>query len=190
VGYFLAKLFASQRRFKYLEAANSAARYLESIACKDGRYRGLIAHNQVDGRDLFYLGWCHGPPGTSRLFFQLYRETGDESWWQHVSQSAATVMVSGAPERTSSGYWNNVSRCCGAAAIAEWMLALFHHTAFEDYRIFAERIAIYLLERASSGSHGLSWTQAENRKHPETLSTQTGLMQGSAGVALFLIHLD
>jgi lantibiotic modifying enzyme len=190
VGYFLARLFSLTKQLKYFRAASRAAHYLGSIACKEKKYQGLVPHNEDDGRDLFYLGWCHGPAGTSRLFFHLYRETGDERWWHAVNQSAGTIMDSGVPEQTSPGYWNNVSRCCGAAGIAEWMLALYLQTAREDYRIFSERIGAYLLERASSDGLGLTWRQAENRKKPENLSAQIGLMQGAAGVALFLIHLD
>ena len=37
---------------------------------------------------------------------------------------------------------------------------------------------------------GLKWIQAEHRIRPELLVAQTGLMQGAAGVGLFLLRLD
>jgi lantibiotic modifying enzyme len=190
IGYFLARLFGATGQLKYLQAARDAANYLQTIMSREGNYRGLISHDNLEGRDLFYLGWCHGPAGTSRLFFQLYREIQEERWWQPIHQSAATVMVSGIPEQINPGCWNNTGLCCGAAGIADWMLALFAQTAREEYRSFSQRIARHLLERASPDQNGLSWVQAENRKEPQNLAAQVGLMQGSAGIALFLIHLE
>ena len=34
------------------------------------------------------------------------------------------------------------------------------------------------------------WVQAEHRDRPEFLEAQTGYMQGAAGIASFLLHLD
>ena len=36
----------------------------------------------------------------------------------------------------------------------------------------------------------MKWTQADRRIEPHNVVAQTGLMQGAAGVGLFLIHLD
>jgi hypothetical protein len=36
----------------------------------------------------------------------------------------------------------------------------------------------------------LKWIQAEHRTRPELLVAQTGLMQGAAGIGLYLLHLD
>ena len=36
---------------------------------------------------------------------------------------------------------------------------------------------------------GLCWPQAEHRGQPEFIQTQTGYMQGAAGIASFLLHL-
>jgi hypothetical protein len=36
----------------------------------------------------------------------------------------------------------------------------------------------------------MKWTHAETRLETDHLIAQTGLMQGAAGIALFLIHVD
>jgi hypothetical protein len=36
----------------------------------------------------------------------------------------------------------------------------------------------------------MKWIQAEHRTRPELLIAQTGLMQGAAGIGLYLVHLD
>ena len=40
----------------------------------------LIYRHTPDATDLYYYAWCHGPAGTSRLFYRLYQITGDRSW--------------------------------------------------------------------------------------------------------------
>ena len=37
---------------------------------------------------------------------------------------------------------------------------------------------------------GIKWIQAEHRVRPEFLQAQTGLMQGAAGIGLWLLRLD
>lgn len=36
---------------------------------------------------------------------------------------------------------------------------------------------------------GRSWSQAEHRARPDFVETQTGFMQGAAGIGSFLLHL-
>ena len=52
---------------------------------RDGAIREAVFHHEPDGEDLFYLGWCHGPVGTARLFYRLHQATGDRQWrdWFH-----------------------------------------------------------------------------------------------------------
>jgi hypothetical protein len=34
-------------------------------------------------------GWCHGPPGTARLFLLLHRQTGEQRYLDVALASAA-----------------------------------------------------------------------------------------------------
>ena len=99
-------------------------------------------------------------------------------------------MASGIPERQTPGYWNNVSRCCGAAGIGEFFLGLYQATRIRSYLGFAEHIADYVIARAETEGNGIKWPQAERRVGPDKVAAQTGLMQGAAGIGLFLVHLE
>jgi lantibiotic modifying enzyme len=190
VGYFLAELSEATHDERYRVSALAAGRYLRSIVSKAASSNCLIFHDDVTGRDLFYLGWCHGPAGTGRFFYRLYQLTDDPSWLDLVGKQATTLMASGIPERQTPGYWNNVSRCCGAAGVGEFFIGLYTATKDRSYLAFAEHIAVYLIARAETDANGMKWTQAERRIEPDYVVGQTGLMQGAAGVGLFLVHVD
>jgi lantibiotic modifying enzyme len=190
VGYFLAELYEATDDERYRVSALSAGHYLLSIASKAESSNRLVFHDDTTGIDLFYLGWCHGPAGTGRFFYRLYQLTDDTDWLELVEKQATTVMASGIPERQTVGYWNNVSRCCGAAGVGEFFLGLYTATKDRRYFAIAERVAAYLIARAESDAGGVKWTQAERRIEPHNAVAHTGLMQGAAGIGLFLIHFD
>jgi lantibiotic modifying enzyme len=189
VGYFLLKLYEQTGEQRFLDATNDAAKYLRSIASKDPATNCLVPHEQPEGKDLFYLGWCHGPAGTGRFFHELFVVTNEAQWQTFEGNAAASVLRSGIPERETAGYWNNLSRCCGAVSVGEFFLARYRITGNVAERQFAVRIGKYLVGRAETDGDGLKWIQAENRIEPDKLIAQTGLMQGAAGIGLFFIHL-
>jgi lantibiotic modifying enzyme len=189
VAYFLATLYLETKEKVFLDHALAGARYLKAVAQTEGDVC-LIFHNEPDGKDLYYLGWCHGPTGTARLFYQLYRATGDGEWMQWVRRSARAVMSSGIPEKRTPGFWNNVSQCCGSAGVAEFFLALHRATREKMYIDFAKRMTDDLLARATRDVTGSKWVQAEHRVRPELLVAQTGYMQGAAGIGILLLNLD
>src|SRR6185295_11417771 len=85
IAYFLATLYRATKEQRFLDGALAGARYLQAIAKTDGDIC-LVQHNQPDGLDLYYLGWCHGPTGTARLFYQLHNATGDKAWMTWVAK--------------------------------------------------------------------------------------------------------
>jgi lantibiotic modifying enzyme len=190
IGYFLAELYASTRDERYRASALAAGLNLRSILSKEASSNCLLFHDDRDGRNLFYLGWCHGPAGTGRFFYRLFQLTGDSNWLALVRRAATTLMASEIPERQTPGYWNNVSRCCGAAGVGEFFLGLYRATKDRHYLMFAQRVGIYLIARAERDANGMKWTQAEHRIEADNVGAQTGLMQGAAGIGLFLVHLD
>jgi len=189
IAYFLATLYQQTRKKEFLEAALSGARYLESVARTEGDIC-LIFHNEPDGKDLYYLGWCHGPVGTARLFYRLYQVTGNREWMRWVARSARGIMTSGIPERQTAGFWNNVSQCCGSAGVAEFFLDLYRVTHRRDYLDFSKRVTAQVLAKATQDRDGIRWIQAEHRVKPDLLVAQTGYMQGAAGIGMLLLHLD
>ena len=189
VAYFLATLAGETRDPAFLDGALRGARYLQSIATPtdgDGR---RIFHNDPDGRELFYLSWCHGPAGTARLFHRLGAVTGNAEWSGYVSRLAQGTIASGVPER-SPGFWNNISQCCGNCGVSDFFVSLHGLTGDPSYLAFARRCADDTLARATAEGDGLRWVQAENRVSPTVMLAQTGLMQGAAGVGLSMLRLD
>jgi lantibiotic modifying enzyme len=189
VAYYLLKLYQQTGEQRFLDATIDAAKYLNSIASRDPVTNCLIPHDLPERRDLFYLGWCHGPAGTDRFFHELFIVTNDAQWKIFDENAATSVLRSGIPERETAGYWNNFSRCCGAVSVGEFFLARYQATGNATERAFVIRIGKYLTGRAQTEGGGLKWIQAENRIKPDKVIAQTGLMQGAAGIGLFFIHL-
>ncbi|HSE97727.1 MAG TPA: lanthionine synthetase LanC family protein [Blastocatellia bacterium] len=188
IAYFLVSVYTATKVKPFLDAAIQGAEYLLSIAKTDGDLC-LIFHNEPDGKELYYLGWCHGPVGTARLFYQLYRATGEDKWMDWVHRSARAVMASGIPEKQTPGFWNNVSQCCGSAGVADFFLSLYKASRNQDYLEFSKRVAAQLISRTTIDEKGARWVQAEHRVRPEQLAAQTGYMQGASGIALLMLRL-
>jgi len=189
IAYFLASLHMQTRDREFLDAALAGARYLQSIAHTEGD-TCLIFHHEPDGEGLYYLGWCHGPVGTARLFFRLYEITGEGEWMDWVERSARSVLGSGIPDVEHPGFWNNAGICCGSAGIADFFLSLHRLNGKPEYLDFARSLTAQILEKASIETSGMKWIQAEHRSRPDYLQAQTGLMQGAAGIGLWMLRMD
>jgi lantibiotic modifying enzyme len=188
VGYFLATLFIVTSESKYLQGALDAANYLQAAAVGDGM-TCKVFHHEPDGEQLFYLGWCHGPPGTARLFYRLFQITGDPSWMEWVHLGAGAVLASDIPEQRPDGFWNNVGQCCGSAGVADFLWSLQQRCQERSYTDKARELTRDLLARATIDDAGMRWVHAEHRVRPELLQAQTGYMQGAAGIGLWLLRL-
>jgi lantibiotic modifying enzyme len=188
IAYFLAVVYGETKEKPFLDAALRGAEYLLSVAKTEGDIC-LVFHNEPDGKELYYLGWCHGPVGTARLFYQLYRATGERVWMDWVRRSARAVMQSGIPEKQTPGFWNNVSQCCGSAGVADFFLSLYVATGDRQYLDFSKRVAARLVALATHDESGARWVQAEHRVRPELLAAQTGYMQGASGIGMLLLRL-
>lgn len=188
VAFFLARLHEEAGDEGFLRAAVSGAEYLRSIARIVNR-ACLIFHHEPGGEDLFYLGWCHGPAGTARLFYQLWKVTGKEMWMEWAEKAAHAILQSGIPEVKTPGFWNNHGLCCGTAGVADFMLSLHRATGRAEYLAFAKRATAHLLEHATRDERGMRWIDAEHRVQPELVKAQTGYMQGAAGIGMWLLRL-
>jgi lantibiotic modifying enzyme len=186
VCYFLCSLYEKTDQKKFLETALKGAHYLLEVTNE----QGFIFHHEPEGDDLCYLGWCHGPPGTARLYYKLWQITNDERWLQAIEKSAQGMINSGIPETQVPGFWNNVSQCCGTAGVADFFLNLYKITKKNDYLEFTQKLTENLILQATAEKNGLKWIQAEHRTRPDFLVAQTGFMQGAAGVGMWLLHFD
>jgi lantibiotic modifying enzyme len=189
VSYFLATLFRETRDIRFKAAALLGAESLLAIA--DTRDGGCLIHHQAPGPGeppLHYLGWCHGPVGTARLFHRLSQITGDTSWSERVRHCARSIATSGIPGNETPGLWNNAGQCCGLAGVADFFFDLHHATGDPAAREFAERVTRHVLAKAERAPDGLTWTHAEHRKRPDELEAQAGYMQGAAGIGALFLH--
>ncbi|MEM7205386.1 MAG: lanthionine synthetase LanC family protein [Planctomycetota bacterium] len=186
VCFFLARLHQVTGDAECLATAEAGARYLASLT-RDG----LVPHHLPGGEELFYLGWCHGPAGTARLY-DLLAELGDsEPWATRSTRAVSAVLDSGIPAARVPGLWNTVGQCCGTAGVGEMLLARAAATSTRgDALDVAAGLAEDLRERATHDERGARWPQAEHRVRPDLIVAQTGYMQGAAGVGIFLLHLD
>ncbi len=187
VGYFLARLFQETSMKKFLDGAMAAA---EELASLENVNAWVPHHDNEEGKNLYYLSWCHGPAGTARFYYQLFQVTKDPVWKERIRKSAQAMMACGIPAKRLPGYWNNVSVCCGTASIASFYLDLYQLFGDRQYLDFSYAMTNDLLARATVENDGLKWTQAEHRRRPELLQAQTGLMQGAAGIGLWLLRID
>ncbi len=192
VSYTMATLSKETGERRFLDAALAGERYLSSIATRTPNDGVRIFHSEPGGEQLFYLSWCHGPAGTARLYHRLAEVTGDAKWRAMIPRLAQAIVDSGVPEQhpDRSGYWNNISQCCGSCGVVEYFIAMHAMTGDARHLAFAQRVMDDAVARGTADGDGMKWVQAEHRVQPELLVAQTGLMQGAAGVGLALLHLE
>ncbi len=188
VAYFLADLHRSTDEQRYLDAAIAAAGFVEAHATATSDDGLLVCHTE-EQPGLHYLGVCHGPPGTGRLMFLLHEITGDDRWLDWLHTNMRGLLATGAPETRSDGLWQNFGQCCGDAGIGDYAVSLSLATGRADYLDLAARIETVVLAASVLDEGRRSWPQAEHRNRPEFVESQTGYMQGAAGIGSFLLHL-
>jgi len=189
VAYVFARLYSETKRAKYLFAAKQGALHLQSIATLHGN-AALVPYRFPDLPDLYYLGFCHGPAGTARTFFELYKITREPEYQVWTERLAQGVLQSGIPENLTPGYWNVVCQCCGSAAVIELFIGLWASTGRRDYLVFAQRVARQLVSRETNlDGKGSRWYQAWTRVKPWEVSAETGYSIGASGVGTSLLHV-
>ncbi len=189
VGYVLARAHEVTGEHVFLDVALAAAEHIRAIAVRDGD-AALVPYREPDLQDLFYLGNCHGPVGTSRLFLALDRMTGDPAHKTFIDNLFNGLLASGAPEQHSPGYWNATTACCGTAAFVNWGVGLYSAFREDRYLEFADRAAQQLIGEGFVADDGPNrWFDAFTRTDPTTVNARTSLLTGSAGNALALLHL-
>ena len=146
-----------------------------------------------DRKDLFYLGYCHGPAGTNRFFYKLYEMTGEDRYKRYIDMLTQGVIDTGAPEVRTEGYWNTYNICCGTAGLLNMYLGLWAAFGDETYLEQAKRCGKVITDGATitDGTEGreCAWRFALDRVAPDVLSTPIGLFDGAAGIGAVLLQL-
>lgn len=203
IGFTLLKLYKASGDKTFLDAVQGIPEYMESIAVKKN-YALLLPHALPIRPNLFYLGYCHGPSGTCRFWYELYKTTNDKKYFDLCLNFAEGITATGAPEIRSAGYWN-YNICCGTAGIMNLFVGLVAETNSdselkEKYLKIAKRCANVLIgsaelsEKISENENGKKelyscWRMNVDRTNPERQTTPIGLLDGAAGIGSVLLQL-
>ena len=188
VAFVMARLAAATDDARFLDAARGGATHIQRIATmRDDA--ALLFYRAPDLTDLYYLGYCHGPVGTARLFYALYEGTGVDEYLAWTERFARGIVASGVPEHQTPGLWNVVCQCCGTAGIADFFTSLAVATGKAEHLDFARRVLEQTLSRATDlDGRGPRWYQAWTRTQPWAVNAETGYLIGGAGVGAALLH--
>lgn len=188
IAFVLARLFEETGDAAFLDAAKQGAAHLRSIAVTDGAGT-LIPYRFPDLTDVYYLGFCHGPAGSARLFYQLHKITKEDAYLEWTERLAHGVIASSVPETLTPGLWNVVCQCCGTAGVVDFFLGLWAATGKQEYYAYANRLAEHTLGRSSNlDGKGNRWYQAWTRVKPSEVNAETGYSIGAAGIGASLLH--
>ncbi|MCG5213759.1 lanthionine synthetase LanC family protein [Streptosporangium soli] len=187
--FLLARLYGVTREEPFLTAARRGADFVRTVSTVAGRC-AVVPHHVPQGRSLHYLGFCSGSAGVARMFYELYRVTGDPGDLDWVERLARGIIQSGAPHQRTDGFWDVDCQCCGAAGLLELFVGLWSATGHQPYLDFAHVLADYLAGRATShDGAGYRWYQSYRRLRPWEVTADTGYMVGAAGIASAFLHL-
>ena len=180
ISFFLARLYEQTGKKEYLDAAIKGATYLQSIAKTEG---GICLICQVEGEkeNTFALSWCHGPPGTARLFFQLFKVTGDKTWMEWVRRCANSILQSGFPDQPLEYGLGSLQQCCGAPGVVKFFLDLYWYTNDVVYLNYLNKVSDYVQERLINTDGSFRTSHFQNK---------VGFMSGAAGNGALFFHLD
>lgn len=186
VGYLLTLVYESTKDERYLNAAIEAAKHLKAIAIKQGDGFLVPWHDNKDEEPIFYLSSCHGPAGTSKLFYKLYKLTGKEEYFDDIIGLYKGLRHIGAPEKQSAGYWNTTCLCCGTAGILQFLINYSLITGSEEAKGVTKIAADILLGEQQEQKRGIAFPLAFERVHPENITKSIAYVVGSAGIAAAL----
>ncbi len=189
IGYMLGKVYEVSHETRFLDAAKAVAKYIVSIAVKQEKGY-LIPYKLTSAENLFYLGACHGPAGTSKLFYQLYKITDDSYYYEQIINLVDGMEALGAPLRQSAGYWNTLCVCCGPAGLIPLYIGLYLTDKADRWKDLAAKTANILLgHKVQTGKKAAKWYIAFNRTEPDVITSPAGYLNGAAGIAVMLLQV-
>lgn len=184
IGYLFIKVYEFTGNSKYLDAARKTTIYLKSIAVKQ-KEGYLIPYKLGVYDDLFYLGNCHGPVGTAKLFYELYQITKEESYLGEIYQLINGAKSLGAPFTQSAGFWNTTCICCGPAGYMPMFVGLYKLTNDRKWKNLAHDVG-EILAGTKVKDH---WKIAFDRTKPKVITSPAGYFTGAAGMVVALLQI-
>lgn len=186
VGYALLRIGLECQDEACVQAAKDGAEWVLALAVsKDGAMRFPVRPKSPTSLG----GWCHGAPGTARLFLLLHAATKEARWLEAATASAKWVMAQAGPADAAIPPAFPPSYCCGVAGALEFFCDLQRATGDAQYGAFARRAAAYLLQKAEVDGDGLKWANGANGHEAGKDQHNVDLMLGAAGEAFALLRL-
>ena len=191
-GYLFAKAYELTGNEKYIEAAKETVKYLLGIAVK--QKKGYLIPYKLTLKDnLFYLGNCHGPVGTIKLFLELYRVTGQRFYYEQIEELCDGMESLGAPVNMSSGYWNTTCVCCGPAGFVPLYTWLYRENGNCRWKKLAKEVGSILLgtntNEGAPEKKIIRWDISYDRTNPGLITAPIGYYDGAAGIITALLQL-
>lgn len=189
IGFLLLKLYEASGNEDFFHAVKGIPEYMDTVAVKIGNKGKLLPHGLPDRGNLFYLGYCHGPAGTTRFYYKLYEMTGDKKYLKAIRALVDGLIETGAPETRTKGYWNVYNMCCGTAGLLNMFMGLWAAGGRdEDYQL-AKRCGQEILSGITLEDDKAKIPFALDRIAPDVITTPIGLFDGAAGVGAALLQL-
>lgn len=183
-GYLFTKVYEVTGDEKYLDAAKGTVNYLKSIAVRQKKGY-LIPYKLGKYDNLFYLGNCHGPVGTAKLFYELYKVTGREEYLSDVKALADGAHSLQAPFAQSAGFWNTTCICCGPAGYVPFYVGLYKATGDEMWLNLLHGVGEVLVGNRTEDH----WDIAFDRTKRDVITAPAGYFTGTAGIVTALLQI-
>jgi hypothetical protein len=189
--YVFARLYSETNKARFLFAANQGATHLQNVATHSSKAE-LITHPLSDLPDLHYAGYCHGPAGTARAFFELYKITSEPDYQIWAERLAQRGLQNNVPGNQTPSDWNVLCQCCGSPAVIDLFVEMWAFTQRLDYLATAQRAAGQLVNHETNlDGKGTRKVQRWARVDPRGVSTKTDYFVDASvvGSALLRLHL-
>lgn len=194
VGYALAAAYKYNQKESCLNAAIESAKHIKAIAVKQGEGFLIPWHDEPGKEPIFYVSNCHGPAGTSKLFYKLYELTKNNQYLEDIKGLYRGLRFLGVPEKMSAGYWNSVCVCCGTAGVLQFLIncgIIFEREEIAEDIIKTAKLAANILlgeqEKKIGGRYGV-WPIAYERIKPENIAPEYSYLTGAVGIAAALLQ--
>lgn len=188
-GYLLTLLYEFTKDEKYLDAAKKCTVYLSEIRIQQEKGY-LIPYDTETDTPFYFLSSCHGVGGNAKLYYKLYRITGNRKYLDDINAMIDGIESMRAPEKQSVGLWNTQCFCCGHAGMLQFFLGLYESVGEPQYLDLARRTAAVLLGEREDQEDGTTlWSMAFWRVKPDFLTVDLGYYDGIAGIASVLLQM-
>jgi len=188
VAYALARVAVATEDAACAQAARDAADWVIEQEFQQG---DTISFPVIAGSKTTMGGWCHGPPGTARLFLLLHAQTGEPRYLDVALASARWVMAQAPADAKGGDAMQSFppAFCCGVAGVLDFFCDLYRATGKQEYADFARRAGDYLVRTAEADGNGAKWKRGTTTHDARSDQHGVDLMLGASGEALALLRL-